>query len=204
MNNILGKPPSSNYNTENILLTDLKSPKTLIKCIDFGSACFKNQTIYSYIQSRFYRSPEILLGLDYDLSIDMWSLGCICAELYLGLPVFPGVSEYNLLCRFIEMFGDIPNYMLENGKHTLKFYKKVSCGFNMFIYELKTEKEYYMENNQQPKEWRRYFNDEKLDDLILNYPGSKSIRDSDRIHSFIDFLKGLLQYDPAKVGLVLF
>jgi dual specificity protein kinase YAK1 len=46
---------------ENILLKTLDSPS--IKMIDFGSACFENQTIYTYIQSRFYRSPEILLGL---------------------------------------------------------------------------------------------------------------------------------------------
>ena len=48
-----------------------------IKLIDFGSACLDFQTVYSYIQSRFYRSPEVLLGLSYDCAIDMWSLGCI-------------------------------------------------------------------------------------------------------------------------------
>jgi serine/threonine protein kinase len=46
---------------ENILLKNLESPT--IKVIDFGSACHENQTIYTYIQSRFYRSPEVLLGL---------------------------------------------------------------------------------------------------------------------------------------------
>lgn len=46
-----------------------------IKVIDFGSSCFSDRTVYTYIQSRFYRSPEVILGYPYDKAIDMWSLG---------------------------------------------------------------------------------------------------------------------------------
>ena len=46
--------------------------------------------MYSYIQSRFYRSPEVMLGLRYGPPIDMWSLACILAELLTGYPLFPG------------------------------------------------------------------------------------------------------------------
>lgn len=49
--------------------------------------------IYQYIQSRFYRSPEVLLGLPYDLAIDMWSLGCILVEMHTGEPLFSGSNE---------------------------------------------------------------------------------------------------------------
>ena len=58
--------------------------------IDFGSSCFEDETRYTYIQSRFYRAPEVILGLPYGTPIDMWSLGCILAELYTGCPIFPG------------------------------------------------------------------------------------------------------------------
>ena len=58
--------------------------------IDFGSSCFEGEQVYSYIQSRFYRSPEVMLGLRYATPIDMWSLACILAELYTGYPLFPG------------------------------------------------------------------------------------------------------------------
>lgn len=76
---------------ENILL---KSPdKSGIKIIDFGSSCFTNERIYTYIQSRFYRAPEIILGIPYTTAIDMWSFGCILAELFTGIPIFPGESE---------------------------------------------------------------------------------------------------------------
>lgn len=76
---------------ENILL---KSPqKSAIKIIDFGSSCFKDQRMYTYVQSRFYRAPEVLLGLPYETNIDMWSFGCILAELYMGYPLFPGARS---------------------------------------------------------------------------------------------------------------
>ena len=69
---------------ENILL---KSPtKSAIKLIDFGSSCFENERLYTYIQSRFYRSPEVILGMPYGIAIDMWSFGCILSELYTGVP----------------------------------------------------------------------------------------------------------------------
>ena len=72
---------------ENILLQNLQSPA--IKLIDFGSACLLSQEQSStYIQSRFYRSPEVLLAHARDCAIDVWSLGTIAAELFLGLPLF--------------------------------------------------------------------------------------------------------------------
>jgi serine/threonine protein kinase len=51
------------------------------------------------VQSRFYRSPEVLLGLPYSQPIDLWSLGCIIAELYTGFPLFPGENEVRMTPR---------------------------------------------------------------------------------------------------------
>ena len=76
---------------ENILL---KQPnKSGIKVIDFGSSCFQQERVYTYIQSRFYRSPEVILGIPYNMAIDMWSFGCILAELFTGCPLYPGQDE---------------------------------------------------------------------------------------------------------------
>jgi len=58
---------------ENVLLKHRGS--STIKVIDFGSSCYTHQRIYTYIQSRFYRSPEVILGLPYGPAIDMWSFG---------------------------------------------------------------------------------------------------------------------------------
>lgn len=87
-------------------LVDLAQP---IKLIDFGSACFEGQAAHTYIQSRFYRSPEVLIGYEYDSAIDMWSMGCVAAELFLGLPLLPGAHEHNQLGRISEMIGCLPD-----------------------------------------------------------------------------------------------
>lgn len=76
---------------ENILL--VRDGDTRVKLIDFGSGCFKGQTIYTYIQSRYYRAPEVILGLPYGPEIDVWSMGCVFCELLTGNPIFPGNNE---------------------------------------------------------------------------------------------------------------
>lgn len=100
---------------ENIIHCDLKPENVLlkhrgsssIKVIDFGSSCYTHQRIYTYIQSRFYRSPEVILGLPYGPPIDMWSFGCILAELYTGYPIFPGENEIEQLACIMEVL-DVP------------------------------------------------------------------------------------------------
>ncbi|KAF9792325.1 hypothetical protein BJ322DRAFT_998545, partial [Thelephora terrestris] len=88
---------------ENVLL---KHPaKSAIKVIDFGSSCLEHEKMYTYIQSRFYRSPEVILGMSYHMAIDMWSLGCIMAELYTGFPIFPGENEQEQLSCIMEILG---------------------------------------------------------------------------------------------------
>jgi serine/threonine protein kinase len=64
------------------------------------------------VQSRFFRAPEILLGLPYSYAADMWSLGCIVAELTTGSPLFPAFDENELLEMFIVMVGLPPQEML--------------------------------------------------------------------------------------------
>jgi dual specificity protein kinase YAK1 len=88
---------------ENVLL--YRSNVAQVKVIDFSSACREHETTYSYVQSRFYRSPEILLGLNYTSAIDIWSVGCIVAELFLGLPLFPGTNEFDQIFRIVELLG---------------------------------------------------------------------------------------------------
>jgi serine/threonine protein kinase len=119
---------------ENVLLIN-ERPE--IKVIDLGSACFENATIYTYIQSRYYRSPEVLIGLPYGSEIDSWSLGCICAELFIGIPLFPGANEYDQLYRIIQLLGPPPHSMVSEGRSKDKYF----CNEGE-IYRLKTREEY--------------------------------------------------------------
>lgn len=97
---------------ENILLRD--PTKSAIKVIDFGSSCLEDEQVYTYIQSRFYRCPEVILGLPYRCAIDMWSFGCILAELYTGYPLFPGENEVEQLACILEVLGLPPRAMVND------------------------------------------------------------------------------------------
>jgi len=195
---------------ENILLEDISRPQ--IRLIDFGSSCFRNQTVYTYIQSRFYRAPEVILGLPYNNSIDIWSLGCIAVELYLGLPLFPGSSEHNQLYRINEMLGSIPEFMLDAGKNTKKFYRE-DQEYSYFSriqqpipkYILKSAFEWAREQSlSQPEKNIRYFKHRSLSDII----SCSTTRENDDLDengsyiynrmSFLDFIRGLLLIDVRK------
>ena len=103
----------------NLLHRDLKPSNLLlnsechVKVADFGLARSldtkePDQTpiLTDYVATRWYRAPEILLGSNkYTKGVDMWSLGCILAELLLGKPVFPGTSTLNQLDRVMEVIG---------------------------------------------------------------------------------------------------
>uniref|UniRef100_A0A0N5B4S5 Dual specificity tyrosine-phosphorylation-regulated kinase mbk-1 n=1 Tax=Strongyloides papillosus TaxID=174720 RepID=A0A0N5B4S5_STREA len=111
---------------ENILLCNPK--RSTIKIIDFGSSCTTDGRIYQYIQSRFYRSPEILLGISYGTQIDMWSLGCILVEMHTGEPLFPGHSEYDQVMKIVEVIGMPPKEMLDIAPKTKRYFEKDEHG----------------------------------------------------------------------------
>ncbi|EMP27696.1 Dual specificity tyrosine-phosphorylation-regulated kinase 1B [Chelonia mydas] len=125
---------------ENILLCNPK--RSAIKIVDFGSSCQLGQRkaqpqdrrlqsllpIYQYIQSRFYRSPEVLLGMPYDLAIDMWSLGCILVEMHTGEPLFSGSNEADQMNRIVEWLGLPPPHLLEQAPKARKYFDKLPEG----------------------------------------------------------------------------
>lgn len=119
-----------------------------VKVIDFGSASHVSKAVCNtYLQSRYYRAPEIILGtsvcdfhfakqeglarvliswscvgLPFCEAIDMWSLGCVVAELFLGWPLYPGSSEYDQI-RYISQTQGLPTeHMLNNASKTTKFF----------------------------------------------------------------------------------
>lgn len=199
---------------ENILLCTSVKPAE-IKIIDFGSACMEDRTVYSYIQSRYYRSPEVLLGYQYTTAIDMWSFGCIVAELFLGLPLFPGASEFDLLKRMIKILGgQPPDYILRKAKNTSKFFKfsgsinneeqdqnhRSTCS----MYQVLTEEEYAARESKKPSIGKEYFNHMNLEAIVEKYPYRKNlpeeeiVKESQIRFALIDFLRGLVEFDPAK------
>ena len=96
---------------ENILLKNNK--RQIVKLIDLGSACFESSRLFAYIQSRFYRAPEVILGSSYSYAIDMWSLGCVLAEVCTGRPLFRGEDEREQLQAIMEVLGPPPEKFVE-------------------------------------------------------------------------------------------
>ncbi|XP_022861584.1 dual specificity protein kinase YAK1 homolog [Olea europaea var. sylvestris] len=199
---------------ENILLCTSVKPAE-IKIIDFGSACMEDRTVYSYIQSRYYRSPEVLLGYQYTTAIDMWSFGCIVAELFLGLPLFPGASEFDLLRRMIKILGgQPPDSMLRKAKSTSKFFKFVGSikheesgqipTSSSSMYQVLSEEEYEARESKKPSIGKEYFSHMNLEAIVTKYPYRKNLAEEDIVKesqirlALIDFLRGLVEFDPAK------
>ena len=192
---------------ENILLTTKRNTK--IKLIDFGSAAFEGQQIYTYIQSRFYRSVDVILGLmPFTPAIDMWSLGCIVAELYLGLPLFPGHSEYDQLCRIVDLLGPIPDELLEKGKNTRKFFSPCNTGSVSSRWRLRTKDEYEEATGKKEKVSKKPTHGKSassLRDFIMAAPlSSKAQQQSSadeenlRREKIVSFMTYCLDYDPVR------
>ncbi|KAL7720049.1 Serine/threonine protein kinase ppk15 [Entamoeba marina] len=193
----------------NIIHCDIKPENMLIdpanksiRVIDFGSACFSTYTLYTYIQSRHYRAPEVILGLPYSTSIDVWSAGCICAELILGIPLFPGNSEYNELFKITDMLGHPPDHILSRGTMTPTYYNKLPMN-GKIRYIFKQPFEYELENCVDLEPDKKYFRYKTLDELIMRIPMKLSdtpLSDCGSVaetrQQMLHFIQGLLQFDP--------
>jgi dual specificity tyrosine-phosphorylation-regulated kinase 2/3/4 len=98
---------------QNILLKHIR--KTGVKIIDFGISCIGKPKIYSYLQTRYYRSPEVILGCSFGPAVDIWSLGCVLAELLNGSPIFKGEDEHDQMIKIMALLGTPPFELLEKG-----------------------------------------------------------------------------------------
>ncbi|KAF8057882.1 Dyrk2 [Scenedesmus sp. PABB004] len=154
---------------ENVLLLGHRRPG--VKVIDFGSSCFAGEQLYTYVQSRFYRSPEVILGLPYGVEIDMWSFGCILAELFMGYPLFPGEDETEQLLCIMEAMGPPPPRLLEAASRRKTFFD--ASGAPTVV------------PNSRGK---------------IRTPGSKSLWGVLRCQDagFVDLLERCLRWDPAE------
>ena len=164
---------------ENVLFESYVN--TRVKVIDFGSSCFLSDKLSSYVQSRCYRAPEVLLGcLPYDTQVDMWSLGCILAELWTGSVLFLNDSSQSLLARIVGILGPLPPWMLREGRNVPAMFIRDS--HELFI-ELDAAGVVAGKGRL----------------LQLLVPKKTSLFQRMRIQddSFLDFLSKVLQVDPA-------
>jgi serine/threonine-protein kinase PRP4 len=99
---------------DNILVS---ADKKTIKLADFGTAVDKRDIIErtEYLVSRFYRAPEIILGMEISYPVDMWAIGCTIYELWTGKILFTGRSNNQMVKAFMDCLGWPSEKLLKKG-----------------------------------------------------------------------------------------
>jgi cyclin-dependent kinase-like len=105
---------------ENLLL----SSKGILKLCDFGFArtLKPNQKLTDYVSTRWYRAPELLVGgKNYSYPVDIWPIGCLCAELITGKPLFPGTNDIDTLAKIVKVCGNLTENLTKEFSGNLMF-----------------------------------------------------------------------------------
>ena len=180
---------------ENILIKSYS--KCEIKVIDLGSSCFIHDHLSSYVQSRSYRAPEVILGCKYDYKIDIWSLGCIVAELFTGYVLFQNESVVGLLARVLGIIGPIPEHMIKQGKLVEKYFTK-----HGILFQEAGGVDMHSQNVSESTKRRHRAEMKAKGPMKYNLliPKKTNLRARMGVDEplFIDFLKSVLEIDPEK------
>ena len=148
-----------------------------VKICDIGNACWFNNHFSSIIQTRQYRSPEVILGINYNETSDIWSLACIIYELITGEFLFNPISGENFgkndshLAKFMEVCGKMPRNFVERGEFWKKYFYK-----NGKLKRIDNINYINLKNN-----------------LVLNHHLKEN-----EAQALWDFLKPMLEYFPEK------
>nr|CAD7605844.1 unnamed protein product [Timema genevievae] len=172
---------------DNILVSE---SKLVLKLCDFGSASHVAENeITPYLVSRFYRAPEIILGIPYDFGIDMWSAGCTIYELYTGKIMFAGKTNNQMLKFFMDLKGKMPNKIIRKGTFKEQHFDG-NCNFLYHEVDKVTEREkVVVMSTLNPSR-----------DLLAELVGNQNLPEdqSRKVHQLKDLLERILMLDSSK------
>ncbi|KAF4578245.1 U4/U6 small nuclear ribonucleoprotein prp4 [Pleurotus pulmonarius] len=174
---------------DNILVNE---QKTLLKLCDLGSASDASENdITPYLVSRFYRAPEIILGVPYDPSLDIWSIGCTLYELYTGKILFPGRSNNQMLLLMMELKGRFNSKMIKKAKFGDVYFDEMGAFQSVDVDKVTGADVMKKVHISKPSR--------DLRTRILP-PASVKLKDEENkmLLSFIDLLDKCLALDPAR------
>jgi len=181
-----------------ILHADIKPDNILVnashsqvKLCDLGSAMYAGDNdLTPYLVSRFYRAPEVILGLPYSYAMDMWSMGCVIYELFTGHIAFAGDSNNEMLKLMMDLKGPFPKKMLKKGAFMDKHFDD---DVNMTFFLQETDpvtKQPVSTAVSHPKVTRDLYRE------LQEKAGNTS--DRKRLHQLADFLGQMFTLDPDK------
>ncbi|XP_024419515.1 dual specificity protein kinase CLK1 isoform X2 [Desmodus rotundus] len=93
-----------------------------IKVVDFGSATYDDEHHSTLVSTRHYRAPEVILALGWSQPCDVWSIGCILIEYYLGFTVFPTHDSKEHLAMMERILGPLPKHMIQKTRKRKYFH----------------------------------------------------------------------------------
>uniref|UniRef100_A0A3B4WXN0 Protein kinase domain-containing protein n=1 Tax=Seriola lalandi dorsalis TaxID=1841481 RepID=A0A3B4WXN0_SERLL len=155
---------------DNIMLVNHHQQPFRVKLIDFGLAANVSKIhAGTLIQAIGYRAPEVILGLPLDEAVDMWSLGCVLAFMYLGQNLYPIRCAYQVMRAIVQMQGLPDDHLLNSGIYSSCFFSKDKDSSN--------------------PSWRGIF------DKLTKVNDTTEFEDT---QAFLSLLKRMLQVDPQK------
>ncbi|XP_041816585.1 homeodomain-interacting protein kinase 3-like [Chelmon rostratus] len=177
----------SDIKPDNIMLVNQKLQPFKLKLIDFGLAVpVPKIRPGCTMQAIAYRAPEVILGLPLNEAVDMWSLGCILAYMYLGRHLYAFRSEYEVLKFIVQTQGQPDDQLLNAGIHTWKYFSKD---------EHSPGAPWRLIRRAEAQEVNFSDNFTSLDDVMMTRAGAKNGTE-DKL-AFLSLLKRMLRVDPS-------
>lgn len=181
---------------DNILIS---AGHNIVKICDLGSAMELTEVeVTPYLVSRFYRAPEICLGVKYGQPSDTWALGSSLCELFTGKILFPGKSNNDMLRRFMEWKGKIPHRIIKSGT-TWKQHFDENLDFKFLDYDAVTRKR----KTRIITDWSAK---KSILDVVMQRVGPEKQKSEDRedqvyvkkAKQFADLINQMTMLDPEK------
>ncbi|XP_061462516.1 dual specificity protein kinase CLK2 isoform X1 [Rhineura floridana] len=146
---------------------------TAVRVVDFGSATFDHEHHSTIVSTRHYRAPEVILELGWAQPCDVWSIGCIVFEYYMGFTLFQTHDNREHLAMMERILGPLPSRMTRKTRKQKYFYH------GRLDWDENTSAGRYVRENCKPL--RRYLASE-----------------AEEHHQLFDLIEGMLEYEPSK------
>ncbi|KAM3858387.1 dual specificity protein kinase CLK2 isoform 2-T2 [Diretmus argenteus] len=146
---------------------------TAVRVVDFGSATFDHEHHSTIVSTRHYRAPEVILELGWSQPCDVWSIGCILFEYYLGFTLFQTHDNREHLAMMERILGPVPSRMIRKTRKQKYFYR------GRLDWDESSSAGKYVRENCKPL--RRYL-----------------LSEAEEHHQLFDLIESMLEYEPSK------
>ncbi|KAK2844070.1 hypothetical protein Q5P01_010729 [Channa striata] len=183
---------------DNVMLVNHKSQPLRIKLIDFGLARTVNKLRQCMtIQTVCYRAPEVFLGLPLNEAIDMWSLGCVVAFMFIGQNLYVGDFAFEVMRVITQIHGQPEDHLLDSGVKTMFFFKKEKDSPSA-SWRPRTPELTMQTSSSTSSQSTVSIEFNSLDDLTKVRPKVKNRFEREDTKAFLSFLKHVLRLDAEK------